>query len=284
MNITGLMTSTPILSDTLFKAVGVIFVLFAAIIIGKGLSMYLQRSFKDRMDKEHLNILLKVAYYGIISFAILVFIFPILEIEPAGLLVAGGVVGIVIGFASQSIVGNFISGIFLMTERPIKIGDQINIDDNSGFVEDINMISTIIRTYNGLYMRIPNETVFTNSITNYVANVVRRFDYVVGIRYEDDADEAIGIIREILDNEPFALKHPSPEIFVDNLGDNSVNILVRIWAPVSEWYDLKTRLLWIIKKTLEENGIEIAFPQRTVRFANELQTNEISQIESNEIF
>ncbi|MDW7733089.1 MAG: mechanosensitive ion channel family protein [Methanolobus sp.] len=283
MNVTGLMVSVPALSDTLLKGAGVIFVLLAALIIGKGLTIYLERSFKERMDKEHLNILQKVTYYGIITLAIVVFIFPILEIEPSGLLVAGGVVGIVIGFASQSIVGNFISGLFLMTERPIKIGDQINISNSAGYVEDINMISTIIRTYDGLYMRIPNETVFTTNITNYVANMVRRFDYVVGIRYEDDADEAIKIIRDIIDNEPFALKSPSAGIFVDNLGDNAVNILVRIWAPVTEWYDLKTKLLWIIKKTLEENGIEIAFPQRTVWFASELQTKRNPHIENSDI-
>ncbi|MEZ5336245.1 MAG: mechanosensitive ion channel family protein [Methanolobus sp.] len=205
------------------------------------------------------------------------FIFPVLNIDTSGLLVAGGVVGIVIGFASQSIVGNFISGVFLMIERPIKIGDQVNIDNQLGYVEDIKIISTIIRTYDGLYMRLPNETVFTTSITNYVANLVRRFEYVVGIRYEDDADEAIRIIKDLIYTEPYALVNPSPSVFVENLGDNSVNIKVRIWAPATEWYDLKTRLLWIIKKTLEENGIEIAFPQRTIWFASDLNTRRVAE-------
>ncbi|TGC11536.1 mechanosensitive ion channel family protein [Methanolobus halotolerans] len=282
MNVTGVMDSVLTFQDMILKIIGVVLILFIAIAIGKGISIYMQRSLKDKIDSEHMNIMQKVAYYGVIVLAIVVFIFPILNIEPSGLLVAGGVVGIVIGFASQSIVGNFISGLFLMTERPVKIGDQVNINNHAGYVEDINMISTIIRTYDGLYMRIPNETVFTTDITNYVANVVRRFDYVVGIRYEDDADQAIEIIQEILDKEPFALKDPPAGIFVDNLGDNSVNILVRIWAPITEWYELKTRLLWVIKKTLGENGIEIPFPQRTVWFASELQTERIPQIGSNE--
>lgn len=283
MNVTGFMDLIPIFPDSILKAVGVLVILVLAIAIGKGLTIYLQRSFKDRIDKEQMNILLKIVYYGVIVFAVVAFIFPILQIEASGLLVAGGVVGIVIGFASQSIVGNFISGLFLMTERPVKIGDQVNINDHAGYVEDINLISTIIRTYDGLYMRIPNETVFTTDITNYVANMVRRFEYVVGIRYEDDADKAIGIIHDILDEEPFALKNPPAGIFVESLGDNAVNILVRIWAPVTEWYELKTRLLWIIKKTLEENGIEIAFPQRTVWFASELQTKRIPLIENSDI-
>lgn len=262
----------PALSDPVLQAVTVIAILFFTILMAKGITIYLQRSLKDKMDKEHLNILIKSIYYGAIVLSIVGVIFPLLQIDTSGLLVAGGVVGIVIGFASQSIVGNFISGVFLMIERPIKIGDQVNIDSKLGYVEDIKIISTIIRTYDGLYIRLPNETVFTTSITNYVANLTRRFEYVVGIRYSDDADEAIGIIKEIIDREPFALVNPGPSVFVDTLGDNAVNIIVRIWAPATHWYDLKMKLLWVIKKTLEENGIEIAFPQRTVWFASELNT------------
>ncbi|MDK2826413.1 MAG: hypothetical protein PWQ44_1593, partial [Methanolobus sp.] len=260
----------PVLSDPLLQVVTVIVILFFTIVIAKGITIYLQRSLKDKMDKEHLNILVKSIYYGAIVLSIVGVIFPLLNIDTSGLLVAGGVVGIVIGFASQSIVGNFISGVFLMIERPIKIGDQVNIDNKLGYVEDIKIISTIIRTYDGLYIRLPNEMVFTTSITNYVANLTRRFEYIVGIRYSDDADEAIKIIRDIIDREPFALVNPGPSVFVDTLGDNAVNIIVRIWAPATHWYDMKMKLLWVIKKTLEDNGIEIAFPQRTVWFASEL--------------
>ncbi|MCX9015286.1 MAG: mechanosensitive ion channel family protein, partial [Candidatus Methanoperedens sp.] len=166
-------------------------------------------------------------------------------------------------------------GIFLMIERPIKIGNQVTIGATSGFVEDIDIMSTTIRGFDGLYVRIPNEKVFTNDITNLVSNVARRFEYVVGITYRGDADKAIGIIKNIIEQEPLALKNPEPAVFVDNLGDNAVNIIVRIWAPSTEWYGVKKKLLWIIKKTLEENGLEIAFPQRTLWFANEMKTREV---------
>ncbi|MDI3539134.1 MAG: hypothetical protein PWR29_1382 [Methanolobus sp.] len=280
MNVTETISFLPETPETVLKIIGAILVLIIAIGMGKALTIYLQRSLKDKVDKGHLDIILKVGYYGLITLVIVVFILPLTGIESSGLLVTGGVFGIVIGFASQSIVGNLISGFFIIVERPIKIGDQINIANNIGFVEDINIFSTIIRTYDGLYMRIPNQTVFTANITNYVANVTRRFEYVVGIRYSDDAEEAIRIIREIIDNEPFALKDPSPGLFVDTLGDNAVNIIVRIWAPITEWFEMKTRLLWVIKKTLEENGIEIAFPQRTVWFAGELQTRKVTDTQT----
>ncbi len=258
-----------------FDLLKVVVFLISAVLIARVVVIYLRRSLKDRLSRDIQEVVIKVIYYTIIVIAVLL-VLRLLGIELSGLLVAGGIIGIVIGFATQSIVGNLVSGLFLMVERPIKIGDQVNIDGTSGFVEDIHSVSTIIRTYEGLYVRIPNEKVFTNKITNYVANTARRFEYVVGIRYSDDADEAIEIIKDLIEEHPIALKDPSPTVFVDNLGDNAVNIIVRIWAPPTEWYDLKMEMLWKIKKGLEENGIEIAFPQRTVWFANELQKQEVS--------
>jgi small-conductance mechanosensitive channel len=108
--------------------------LIIAVLIAKVVVINIKRSLKDRMDRDHLEIITKVVYYMIIIVAVLLAL-PALGIHPSSLLVAGGVVGIVIGFASQSIVGNLISGIFLMFERPIKIGDQLRVDDISGFVE-----------------------------------------------------------------------------------------------------------------------------------------------------
>jgi small-conductance mechanosensitive channel len=256
---------------TILDLIKVVVILILAIVIAKGLTIHLRRSLKERVSKENLDIILKVVYYGIILLAVL----PVLQIhgvELSSLLVAGGFAGIVIGIASQSVVGNLVAGFFLMIERPMKLGQSVNIAGTAGVVEDISIISTSLRTFDGLYVRIPNEKVFTTEITNYVAHVARRVEYLVGIRYSDDADKAIGIIKQLLEAHPLTLKYPSPELFVDNLGDNAVNIIVRLWAPSSEWYGVKKELLWKIKRALEAEGIEIPFPQRTVWFANELQT------------
>ena len=256
---------------TLFDLFKVIVILIVAVVIAKGLTINLRRALRDKLDKGHLEILSKVVYYGIIIIAALA-VLPTFGIELSGLLVAGGIAGIVIGIASQSVVGNLIAGLFLMIERPMKIGQSVNIGGTAGIVEDIRVISTTIRTFEGLYVRMPNEKVFTSDITNYVEHVARRLEYVVGIRYSDDADKAIGIIQNLHEEHHLTLKNPTPDIFVDNLGDNAVNIIVRIWVPSTEWYGVKKELLWKIKTALEEQGIEIAFPQRTVWFANELRS------------
>lgn len=255
---------------TFFHALVAFVILLIAGLIAKILVLYIRRILKDKVSKDHLQFIVKIVTFTIYTLAILS-AFAVLGLKLTGILFGGAMAGIILGFASQSIVGNFIAGIFLIIEKPIKIGDQVNIDDMTGFVEDIRIISTTIRTYDGLYVRIPNQTVFTTKMINYVGNIVRRFEYTVGIRYSDDADRAIGIIAEVIKEYPFALIRPKPQIFVDNLGDNAVNIIVRIWAPVPEWYELKQIVLWKIKTTLEKAGIEIAFPQRTLWFANELK-------------
>lgn len=248
---------------TLAALLKFIFILALSVVAARVLTVYLRRSLQDRVSKDVLEAVIKLLYYGTLG-VVFISILPLIGLDPSGLLLAGGVAGIVIGFASQNIVGNLVSGFFLMIERPIKIGDQVDVNGISGYVSDIRVISTLVRTYDGLLVRIPNEQVFTTNITNLVGHPVRRFEYTVGIRYSDDADAAIRIIKDLIDKEPFALQNPAPSVFVNDLGDSSVNISVRVWAPVSEWFGLKTRLLWIIKKTLEKNGIEVPFPQRVL--------------------
>lgn len=255
-------------SVTLGDLLKFVLILTFSILLSKILTLYLRRTLKDKVSKDVGETLLKILYYGILI-VVTISILPLIGLNPSALLVAGGVTGIILGFASQNIVGNLVSGFFLMVERPIKIGDQVEISGISGYVTDIRIISTIIRTYDGLLVRLPNQQVFTTNITNIVGHPVRRFEYTIRIRYSDDANAAIFLIKDLIDKEPFALLNPSPSVFVSDLGDSSVNLTVRVWAPVNEWFGIKTRILWNIKQTLEEYGIEIPLPQRIVRIQSD---------------
>ncbi len=253
---------------TWFNLLSAVLIFLGSLLFSKLVSIQLRRSLKDKLSKEHLGMLIKVVSYGIMIIAIL-WIMPIVGLEPSGLMVAGGIVALAVGFASQSIIGNLISGLFLMGERPVKIGDLVEISGNLGTVEDIQIISTAIRTLDGLYIRIPNETVFTSSITNFSANPVRRFELAISISYEDDADKAIAIIKDLAAEHPLILVNPPPQVFVDALGDSSVDLIARFWSPTSEWYNVKMELLWKIKVAIEAEGIEIPLPQQVLRSASE---------------
>jgi small-conductance mechanosensitive channel len=236
-------------------------------LIARIIRINLRRFMKDKVPRNTLNNMEKLAYYGILFIGFVIALSSI-GFSLSGLLVAGGILGIVIGFASQTVVSNLISGLFLIIEKPIKVGDSVNIDDVAGVVEDIRILSTTVRTFDGVYVRLPNDKVFSSNIQNYVAHGARRFTYSVGIRYKDNAEKAINIITDLLESHPLILKQPTPLVFVDKLGDSSVELKVRMWAPSSRWYDVYTEMLWKIKVTLEANDIQIPYPQRVVWMAD----------------
>lgn len=246
-----------------YDVLAIAVILLIAVIIAKIITTFMKRKLSDRMEKYELNMLIAVVWWMIILVGIFI-ASPHFKVDLSGLLVAGGIIAVIIGFASQSVVSNLVSGIFLILERPVKIGDNISIGDVNGNVEHIHILSTIIRTFEGIYVRVPNEKVFTSNITNFVSNVARRFEYRIGIGYREDAGKAIRIINEVIADEPFALKNPEPQVFVDKLGDSTVDLTIRIWAPSKEWYDVRMSLLLKIKTTLESNGIEIPYPQQVV--------------------
>jgi small-conductance mechanosensitive channel len=268
---------------TLWNLVIVAIVMLAAVIITQAIQLNLKKALSDKLHKNELEILLKVIRYTIIVIAILS-VLPLLSIDLTGLLLAGGFAGIVIGFASQSVVANLVSGIFLIVERPIKIGDQVLIEGVEGYVEDIHFFSTVVRSYDGIYVRLPNEKVFTNIISNYDVDVARRIKYTVGIGYKDDAARAITILRDILEAHPFVLKNPAPQIYVESLGDNAVNLTSYLWAPTNEWFTTKMDLLWKIKVAFEQEGIEFPYPQRVLWFGKEeAETQEEGQREKKKV-
>jgi len=266
-DIIGVILQTPFGTDTLTlgKVLYFLIILIASFVIASMVSKKVKKELYGRIAGNEREMLSKIIYFIIVLVGFLVAL-PYLDIELSGLLIAGGFLSIIIGLAGQTVIANFFSGIILFIEQPIKIGDNIGVGETLGTVEDIRILSTIIKTYDGIYTRIPNQTLFTSNITNYVAHVARRFEYSIGIRYADDADRATEVIWKVINEHPFALKSPSPSIFVDELGDNGVILSVRIWSPSSEWWDVRTELLWKIKVALEENGIQIPFPQRTLWF------------------
>ena len=260
--------STPIIGEiTILDLLIFGVIVCISVIIANLVGSYIKKSLSDRVRKDEMAKIVKITQAAIILIGIFISL-PSFKVDFGELLLIGGTAGIIIGFASQRLVTNVGSGIFLIIERPVKIGDTVKIGETAGTIEDIRILSTTIKTYEGIYVRIPNETVFNSEITNYVANVARRFEYRIGIRYSDDANQAIQIIRELLEDHPFVLKNPPPSLYVDELGDNAVIIMVRIWAPSHEWWDVRTEMLWKIKMALEGEGITIPFPQRVVWFSD----------------
>lgn len=243
--------------------IGACIVLIGTLIVAKFFSGIVNRMFTGKIEKNNIIFMQKLVRWAIYFIGFLV-MSPLLHIDFSGLMVAGGIVAVAVGFASQNTLSNFVAGLLIMFERPVSISDNIKINGTQGYVEDIGLMSTTLRTYEGIYVRVPNETMFTSDITNYVAHVARRFEYLVSIRYSDDAAKAIEVIRGVIDKHPYALKSPSPDVYVDELGAHGVNLVVRIWSPSGYWWDARKDLLWKIFKALRAADIEIPFEQLVI--------------------
>jgi small-conductance mechanosensitive channel len=263
MEIIGGLTVLSLLVGGIIMAIG--------IVIAKIAKMIFYKYYAPTLPQDTAKNLSKMIYFGIIIISFLTFTSS-QGLDLSGLLVAGGIFAVVIGFATQSVVSNLISGIFLMIEKPAKHGDSIQLPDMgiSGTLLDIGTFSSRVRKFDGTVIRIPNEKFFTSNIRSLTLSTVRRAEVMVGISYKDDIENAIFVIKkEIEHTMPYVLRIPEPEFRVEELGDSSVNIQVLVWHPKEDWSHAQPILLTTIKRALDKSGIEIPFPQRVIWEAKE---------------
>jgi len=236
--------------------------------LAKILGDIIRRKMTGKVQSKEVDIVIKVVRIIILLIGLLV-VSPQLHIDISGLLVAGGVITAIGGFASQNTLSNLVAGITLIIERPIKVGYSVIINGNEGFVEEVKLLSTRVRRLDGLMIRIPNTSVFNGEITNCFANVARRFTYNVDVGYTEDAEKAIAIIKKRLSTHPLVLVEPEPQIFVNKLGASGIDIEVRVWAPAPIYWTARIELLWLVFKDLRDANVDIPFDQLTVWFGAE---------------
>lgn len=248
-----------------------IIIMAIGVVIAKVFTVIFRRYIAPNLEESVSKTLNRLIYYGIIILTLLA-VTTSQGIDLSGLMVAGGIFGIVIGFATQSVVANVISGLFLMIERPAKAGDVIELPQRNifGVLMDITIFSTRIKLFDGSIMRVPNDKIFTEQIRNVAATEVRRIDVVTGIAYGEQIGKAISVIREaIITRLPFVLVDPEPAIWTDQLADSSVNLRILVWFPRNDWGEVGPVLIQVVKEALDEAGIEIPFPQRTLWYGKE---------------
>ena len=181
------------------------------------------------------------------------------------LLAGAGIIGLALGFAFQDIAANFISGVMISLRRPFSHGDIVETNDYFGTVQDINLRTTVVRTFQGQDVIIPNKEIFQNPLVNYSATSRRRIDLQCGVAYGDDLEEAERVaVQAIKDSDA-----KDVELFYEEFGDSSINFVVRFWIDFNKQTDyLKARSQAIkqLKLAFDEHGITIPFPIRTLDF------------------
>lgn len=187
-----------------------------------------------------------------------------------GPLLAGlGVVGFVIGFALQDTLSNFASGLMIITYRPYDVGDLIESAGVFGEVSAMSLVNTTIMTLDNQTIVIPNNKIWGDVIKNVTAQTKRRVDMVFGIAYDDDIAKAEQVLQEIVVSHEKVLKDPEPMVRLHELGDSSVNFIVRPWVDMTDYWDVYWDVTRSVKMRFDEEGISIPFPQRDVHIYNE---------------
>lgn len=218
------------------------------------------RSFFTKKYAPHYGMLAgKVVFYtGIILMIITVL--GQLGISLAPLLAGAGIVGVALGFASQTSVSNIISGLFLIAEQPFKVDDIINVGGTIGIVMSIDVLSVKLRTFDNMFVRIPNETIIKTQVINLTRFPIRRFNAKVSVAYKEDIEKVREILLEVAEKNQYSLSEPEPQIIFEAFGTSSIDLDFRIWAPVDEWIHLKNTIQEEIKRRFDKEDIEIPFP------------------------
>lgn len=250
--------------------------LLAALILVLGIyiSKALKRIAKKLIDKVSNqrtinNLFANFIYISAIGISIFAAL-SVLKLDKAvtSILAGAGIVGLALAFAFQDIAANFISGIFISFRRPLHIGDIVKVQDYMGRVEDINLRDTVVLTFQGQRVIIPNKAVFQNPIENYSLLGKRRVDLVVGISYGDDLQKVKDVVMEAVQKVSVRTDDPI-SFFYEEFGDSSINFEVRIWVNSPEqpiWLQGRSEAIMYIKKAFDQNDITIPFPIRTLDF------------------
>ena len=191
-----------------------------------------------------------------------------LGVQTASLIALIGAAGLAVGLALQGSLANFASGVLIVLFRPYKVGDFIEGAGIAGSVEEVQILTTVLKTGDNKQVIVPNSQIMGSTITNYSANDTRRVDLVVGVSYDDDLDQVRRELEILVAADDRILGDPAVTIAVSELADSSVNFVVRPWVKSADYWGVKFELTEAIKKRFDEVGISFPYPQQDVYLHN----------------
>jgi len=229
-----------------------------------------------KLDKTLTPIISKIAGYAVYTIGG-VFILDIFGVNTASLIALVGAAGLAIGFALKDTLSNIAAGMMLLILRPFRADDFIEFGGTQGTVREINLFTTILETIDGLYIASPNNLLWGNNIKNFPRNGKRRMDIIIGISYSDSIDEGFAVLKNIAENEPRLFTEPVPQVMVTSMMDSAVNIQLRVWAKNEDYWSAYWDLNKRAKEAIENAGLTIPFPQRTLHIVDDQRVQAIQK-------
>ncbi len=262
---------------TMLKTTGVDFginVVLALVIfyVGRIVARMLQKGIRRLMQTREMDKILETFVANLVYWAIMIFVIIAainqIGVQTTSLIAVMGAAGLAVGLALQGSLSNFAAGVLIVIFRPYRVGDWVEAAGISGSVEQVQILTTILKTGDNKQIIVPNSQIMSSIITNYSANDTRRVDMVIGVSYDDDIDKVRATIQALVDADSRILKDPACTITVAALADSSVNFNVRPWVKTSDYWTVMFDLTEAIKKRFDEEGISFPFPQQDVHLYN----------------
>ena len=217
----------------------------------------------DRIDRTLAPILAALVRYAILTLTVVVTLGNF-GVETTSIIAVLGAAGLAIGLALQGTLSNVAAGLMLLFLRPFKIGDWVEAAGVSGSVREIGLFTTIIDTFDNVYISVPNSAIWTSNIINHAKYGTRRLDLDIGVSYESSLDDVEAAMMELAADSR-VLADPAPRFLVVSYGDSAINVRLRAYAKYDDFFNLFWDLNRNLKGVLDARGIDIPFPQRVVR-------------------
>jgi len=257
-------SAVPLITTYGMRIIGAVLILiigrFVANIMGKLVGKALGRA---KLEESLIGFLVSLVKIGITVFSVIAALAKF-GVETTSFVAVLGAVGFAIGFALQGSLSNFAAGVMILLFKPIKVGDLVETSGYVGTIVEIGLFVTIMNTLDNRRIIIPNGKLTSDVINNMNANGLRRVDMTAGISYDDDMNLAKRLCMEVLVNHPHVLQKPAPAVAISEMGDSSVNLVVRPWTHPDYYWDVHFDVTQGIKEAFDANGISIPFPQQDV--------------------
>ncbi len=233
------------------------------LILAKMASRAVRQWSKNRFDTHQQLLMARGASY------LILLVFIVMGLNAIGfnlgvLIGAAGVLSVAIGFASQTSASNIISGLFLVAERPFSVGDLIKVGETTGEVLSIDLLSVKLRTFDNLFVRIPNETLIKSEVTTLTRFPIRRIDLSIAVALKEDIKAVRKVLEKVAEANPLCLDEPKPKFVFLGFGDSSLNMQFSVWVKRESFIELKNSIHEEIKEAFDAESIEIPFPHRSL--------------------
>ena len=248
------------------RAVQVALTVVLGLFLFRVLAVVTQRTIMKKSTPQRQMIARKaISYTGFVL--VLLVVLGELGVKLTTLLGAAGIVGIAVGFASQASFSNIIAGLFLISEKPFAVGDVIRMGDTTGIIQSIDLLSIKIRTFDNLFVRIPNERILNSEVTNITRFPIRRMDIVLQVDYGQDLAKVHEILAAVARANPWSLDEPEPTIVFAEFKESGIEVQLGLWFAKTDFVDLKNSIMKDIARRFAAEGIRFAHPRRTVQAA-----------------